>query len=222
MFGCCVAGRLLQTDLQQVDETHALFEIPAAEKVNHVCVFLLGTVPFPDGFGATVHFFWPGKGSQVLGMLSNDKPSAIFRLRSAFSSTSAPPSGISTPSAFTSATLSSAPGQVTAILGFALEPLEAIAAQLASLPQAQAQSAMNITPASTPTSSLASIAKPVDPSALAEKIAKHLFNYIAGFVPAGTSIGPDSTVPMGVIARWYETFIGKVRAGGVGFLDRSE
>lgn len=43
MFGCCVAGRLLQTDLQQVDETHALFEIPAAEKVNHVCVFLLGT-----------------------------------------------------------------------------------------------------------------------------------------------------------------------------------
>lgn len=87
MFGCCVAGRLLQTNLQQVDETHALFEIPAAEKVNHVCVFLLGTgecfcivvcmntvvnpwmqVPFPEGYGATVHFFWPGKGSQVLGM----------------------------------------------------------------------------------------------------------------------------------------------------------
>lgn len=97
MFGCCVAGRLLQTNLQQVDETHALFEIPAAEKVNHVCVFLIGTgqcyddpsfklmpsahirsetldtdlcavVPFPEGFGATVHFYWPGKGSQVLGM----------------------------------------------------------------------------------------------------------------------------------------------------------
>lgn len=86
MFGCCVAGRLLQTNLQQVDQTHALFEIPAAEKVNHVCVFLLGTgehlhlfvtlalslipdpVPFPEGYGATVHFFWPGKGTQVLGM----------------------------------------------------------------------------------------------------------------------------------------------------------
>lgn len=222
MFGCCVAGRLLQTDLQQVDETHALFQIPAAEQVNHVCVFLLGTVPFPDGFGATVHFFWPGKGSQVLGMLSNDKPSAIFRLRSAFSSTSAPPSGISTPSAFTSATLSSAPGQVTAILGLALEPLEAIAAQLASIPQAQTQNAMNITPTSTPSSSLAPIVKPADPSVLAEKIAKHLFNYIAGFVPAGTNVGPDSTVSMGVIARWYESFIGKVRAGGVGFLERSE
>ncbi|EIW80006.1 DUF775-domain-containing protein, partial [Coniophora puteana RWD-64-598 SS2] len=62
MFGCCVAGRLLQTDLQQVDETHALFELPAASTINHISVFLLGTVPFPDGYGATVHFFWPGKG----------------------------------------------------------------------------------------------------------------------------------------------------------------
>lgn len=43
MFGCCVAGRLLQTNLQQIDDTHALFDIPAAEKVNHICVFLLGT-----------------------------------------------------------------------------------------------------------------------------------------------------------------------------------
>ena len=43
MFGCCVAGRLLQTNLQQVDETHALFELPSASTINHVCVFLLGT-----------------------------------------------------------------------------------------------------------------------------------------------------------------------------------
>lgn len=123
---------------------------------------------------------------------------------------------------FTSATLSSAPGQVTAILGLALEPLEAIAAQLAALPQAQTQNAMNITPTSTPASSLAPIAKPADPSVLAEKIARHLFNYIAGFVPAGANVGPDSTVSMGVIARWYESFIGKVRAGGIGFLERNE
>ena len=87
MFGCVVAGRLLQTDLQQVDETHALFELPNASSINHLCVFLLGTgaakirellvtvyssltqlVPFPEGYGATVHFYWPGKGFQLLGM----------------------------------------------------------------------------------------------------------------------------------------------------------
>ncbi len=43
MFGCCVAGRLLQTNLQQIDETKAAFELPAAESINHLCVFLLGT-----------------------------------------------------------------------------------------------------------------------------------------------------------------------------------
>ena len=86
MFGCCVAGRLMQTNLQQLDETHAAFELPQAETINHICVFLLGTgasptrsdvgnlltdrraVPFPEGYGASVHFFWPGKGFQLLGM----------------------------------------------------------------------------------------------------------------------------------------------------------
>lgn len=43
MFGCCVAGRLLQTNLQQIDETHAAFELPSATSINHICVFLLGT-----------------------------------------------------------------------------------------------------------------------------------------------------------------------------------
>ncbi|KAG6333583.1 hypothetical protein ID866_5499, partial [Astraeus odoratus] len=198
MFGCCVAGRLLQTNLQQIDETHALFEIPAAEKVNHVCVFLLGTIPFPDGYGCTVHFFWPGKGSQILGMrvLSNEKPSAIFRLRSTFS---APASGMSTPSAFTSAA-SSTTGEVTAILGLAIEPLESVIAQVATLPANTINSTLN---AAAPTSS--SLGRPVDAGALAEKIARHLFNYVSGFA-GGQSIGPDSAVPMSLIARWYETF----------------
>ena len=43
MFGCCVAGRLLQTNLTQVDESHAYFELANASTINHVCVFLLGS-----------------------------------------------------------------------------------------------------------------------------------------------------------------------------------
>lgn len=43
MFGCVVAGRLLQTNLQHIDETHAIFELPSASTINHICVFLLGT-----------------------------------------------------------------------------------------------------------------------------------------------------------------------------------
>ena len=48
MFGCCVTGRLLQTNLQQIDDTHAAFELPAAGSINHICVFLLGTGASPS------------------------------------------------------------------------------------------------------------------------------------------------------------------------------
>ncbi|TFK31333.1 hypothetical protein BDQ12DRAFT_729652 [Crucibulum laeve] len=205
MFGCCVAGRLLQTNLQQVDDTHALFELPNASSINHVCVFLLGTIPFPEGYGATVHFHWPGKGFQLLGMLSNEKPSAIFRLRGTF-----------TPSSNTSATAQTAfsstqpnpnnTNDVTAILGFAIEPLAAIANQMSSLPSALSRPGPDLTK---------------DPAALAERIVKHLFNYVSGFV-GSAGVGPDVTVPMSIIARWYEQFSGKLRAGGVGFLERGD
>ncbi|KAJ7893732.1 DUF775-domain-containing protein [Mycena olivaceomarginata] len=211
MFGCCVAGRLLQTNLQQVDETHALFELPNAGAINHVCVFLLGTVPFPDGYGCTVHFYWPGKGFQLLGMLSNDKPSAIFRLRGGFTPQQ---TASATHSAFSSASASAGMGmgmqedtpaaaEVTAILGLAVEPLPAIAAQLAALPAASN-----------------AVAPLRDPTLLAERVVKHLFNYVSGFT--GGSVGADVVVPMGLIVKWYESFVGKVRNGGVGFLERGD
>ncbi|KAJ7030800.1 hypothetical protein C8F04DRAFT_1112531 [Mycena alexandri] len=212
MFGCCVAGRLLQTNLQQVDETHALFELPAAGTINHVCVFLLGTVPFPDGFGCTVHFYWPGRGFQLLGMLSNDKPSAIFRLRGTFTPASA---SSNTHSAFSSSSSAMVmqedphgqgqAEQITAILGLSVEPLADIAAQLTALhPSAVA------------------VAKPApDPTLLAERVVKNLFNYISGFT-GGAGVGADVAVPMGLIVKWYESFVGKVRNSGVGFLERGD
>ncbi|TFK53251.1 DUF775-domain-containing protein [Heliocybe sulcata] len=203
MFGCCVAGRLLQTNLQQIDETHAAFELPNAASINHVCVFLLGTVPFPDGYGASVHFFWPGRGFQLLGMLSNEKPSAIFRLRGSFSAQN---TSSAAHSAFSSGT--NTPTDVTAILGLAIEPLPTIAAQIAQLPSAVQKSQQQPQGLG-------------DPTVLAEKVVKHLFNYVSGFV-GGSGVTPDSAVPMGMIARWYESFVGKVRAGGVGFLENVE
>ncbi|KAJ7231971.1 hypothetical protein C8J57DRAFT_1384349 [Mycena rebaudengoi] len=201
MFGCCVAGRLLQTNLQQVDETHALFELPAASSINHVCVFLLGTVPFPEGYGCTVHFFWPGKGFQLLGMLSNEKPSAIFRLRGTFTSQAA----TSAQSTFSSSALGAAgPSDVTAVLGLSIEPLADIAAQLSTTVAKPDAAASGLR----------------DPTVLAERIVKHLFNYVSGF--SGTAVTQASVVPMTLIVRWYESFIGKVRNGGVAFLERDD
>ncbi|KIK07065.1 hypothetical protein K443DRAFT_87991 [Laccaria amethystina LaAM-08-1] len=200
MFGCCVAGRLLQTDLQQIDDTHAYFQLQSASSINHICVFLLGTVPFPDGYGATVHFFWPGKGFQLLGMLSNEKPSAIFRLKgTGFTS------GTSTINAFSAFSQQGVQqNDVTATLGLSIEPLSEIQLQMQTLPSALTKPGADMMR---------------DPTVLAERIVKHLFNYVSGFT-GGSGMSPDVAVPMSVIAKWYESFMGKIRAGGVGFLER--
>ncbi|TFK67612.1 DUF775-domain-containing protein [Pluteus cervinus] len=203
MFGCLVAGRVLQTNLVQTDETHAYFELPAAGSINHVCVFMLGTAPFPDGLGAAVHFYWPGKGFQLLGMLSNEKPSAIFRLRGTFTATDTASAAHQT---FSQAgvQIPHNPNDVTAVLGLSIEPLTQIQAQL---------STALVKPSST-------VEK--DPVWLAERIVKHMFNYISGFVGGMGGVGLESAVPMSVVAKWYESFVRKVRAGGIGFLERDE
>ena len=62
-----------------------------------------------------------------------------------------------------------------------------------------------------------------DPTVLAEKIVKNLFNYVSGFVGGnGQSITPDSAVPMGLLAKWYEGFVLKVKSNGASFLDNQE
>ncbi|ROL50346.1 Coiled-coil domain-containing protein 81 [Anabarilius grahami] len=84
MFGCLVAGRLVQTDAQQVASDKFVFNLPDCENVNHVVVFMLGTVPFPAGMGGAVYFSFPdpavGQVWQLLGFITNDKPSAIFKI----------------------------------------------------------------------------------------------------------------------------------------------
>ncbi|KAK7683598.1 hypothetical protein QCA50_013436 [Cerrena zonata] len=215
MFGCVVAGRLLQTELRQIDETHAAFELPSAEQINHVCVFLLGNIPFPEGYGASVHLFWPGKGFQFLGMLSNEKPSAIFRLRGAYTAQSTNThagsvfSGASTPTGTTES--------VTAILGIAIEPLTAIQQQMATLPSSMnASVSAVVTRSNTPSIGGGAAG---DATVLAEKVVKHLFNYLSSFAQSASAMTPETPIPMAMILKWYENFVAKLRAGGAGFLD---
>uniref|UniRef100_A0A3Q2QA02 Protein Hikeshi n=1 Tax=Fundulus heteroclitus TaxID=8078 RepID=A0A3Q2QA02_FUNHE len=85
MFGCLVAGRLVQTDAVQVASDKFVFNLADYENVNHVVVFMLGTVPFPAGMGGAVYFSFPDLVSgapvwQLLGFITNDKPSAIFKI----------------------------------------------------------------------------------------------------------------------------------------------
>jgi len=88
MFGLLVSGRLVDTNFRQVDSSHAVIDVEGVGTFNHIVVFLTGQQAFPDGSGGAVYFSWPSldfsNGGQptwqYLGMISNQKPSAIFKI----------------------------------------------------------------------------------------------------------------------------------------------
>ncbi|KAG8999985.1 hypothetical protein FRB94_008817 [Tulasnella sp. JGI-2019a] len=183
------SSALRQTNLIQIDETHVTFNIPNAGSVGHIVVFLLGTTPFPPGYAATIYFEWSNRPFQLLGMLSNDKPSAVFRVR-----------GIDPDGQQNSGS------DVNAILGISIEPIDSVLAQVASLPHH-------------PTTSNAEVARTADPTFIAERIVRHLFTHLSSFEG---NLGPQTMIPLGVIQRWYDGLLGKLRAGGAAFLTRED
>ncbi|KAG2199231.1 hypothetical protein INT47_010606 [Mucor saturninus] len=189
MFGCIAAGRLVQTNLQQVDVNQYVFELTNAQTINHIVVFLLGTIPFEPGYAATVHLHWPNKEWQLLGGLFNEKPSAIFRLKTK-------ESAINNPQMSTSATL-----------GISIEPIDVVQQQLLTLSQPVTSSAlvkpgMNVTQV----------------GEMAGRILENLFNYVTSFtvqnipvnaIPLG-QLTDNGYLPLKTFQSWYENLSRKL------------
>lgn len=85
MFSILVIGRQVQTKFE-IDEarTRYIFTIPKADTVNDVAVFMTGSRMLPKGFVGTVHIKWPKPNTpsnwQPLGVITNEKPSSLFKL----------------------------------------------------------------------------------------------------------------------------------------------
>ncbi|GAA5854419.1 hypothetical protein JCM8547_001814 [Rhodosporidiobolus lusitaniae] len=209
MFALLVPGRLVQpvNQLQDSPERFAA-QIENAEALNHVCVFLTGQAPFPEGYGCTIHLDAPGKGWQLIGGLTNAKPSAIFRLRNTF---------IPSSSAFSSGFQSSASSS-TATLGILCEPLSSVEAQLAALSQNSNATAAN---PSLSTALVPAASSGPDPVVLAQMVGKNLYNTVSGFVQPLPD-GSGSWIDFKLITAWYQNFERKLKTTGVGFLLRQD
>lgn len=92
----------VQTDFQPLSETQLLTTILDANNINHIVIFLTGALPLPEGMAGLgnylifkvfscvicfiVYFSWPDPNAppnwQLLGHISNAKPSAIFKISS--------------------------------------------------------------------------------------------------------------------------------------------
>lgn len=74
----------MDTNFQQVESNKFLITIANAESLNHVVVFLTGITPIPPGTAGCIFFSLPDPNAppnwNYLGYLSNEKPSAIFKL----------------------------------------------------------------------------------------------------------------------------------------------
>ncbi|OWF54945.1 protein Hikeshi-like isoform X2 [Mizuhopecten yessoensis] len=184
MFGLIISGRLVQTDPQQLAETQFVFSIPDVDNVNHVVVFLTGQMAFPEQLGAAVYFSFPnpqGQSWQLLGCISNSKPSAIFKitkLKQEDGSVVAHPFG-----------QGGGPQAHMAQIGISVEPLSQLS-QLTPVAQAKPSS--------------------VEPFVeFSQKMLENFFNYASSFglMQAQMTPNPSETyVPLSTLQSWFQTF----------------
>ncbi|XP_011501346.1 PREDICTED: protein OPI10 homolog [Ceratosolen solmsi marchali] len=183
MIGIIVSGRLVQTDFQQIEENQFLITVPDADNINHVVVFLTGTVPFIDGMGGAVYFSWPDSNAppnwQFLGYISNNKPSAIFKISNLkrnheFENSNLEIFGI---------------GKISHVaqVGISVEPLSILEQQAA------------VTTANATNSFIE----------FAQKMITSFLNYVSSFSVTQAQMTANPTenfVPLSTIQGWYETF----------------
>ncbi|KAF7400559.1 protein OPI10 [Vespula maculifrons] len=183
MLGIIVSGRLVQTDFQQIGENQFLITVPDADNINHIVVFLTGTVPFPDGMGGAVYFSWPDSNAppnwQFLGFISNVKPSAIFKISTLkknheFENSNLGIFGI---------------GKISHVaqIGISVDPLNVIEQQAATVSETATNSFIEFV----------------------QKMLTSFLNYVSSFSITQPQMTPNPTenfVPLSTIQGWYETF----------------
>lgn len=74
----------VQTEFSQLSETQFVATVVEADRIQHAAVFLTGAAPLPPGSAGMVYWSWPDPAAppawQLLGHVSNSKPSAIFKI----------------------------------------------------------------------------------------------------------------------------------------------
>lgn len=216
MFGCVVAGRPVQTNIQAIDDHQFVFVIPSVRSVNHLVVFLLPDTVLPPIYAATVHARFPGgQNFQLLGAISAKKPSAIFRVKGGL--------GADADDMVDATNDDGGLGDLT--LGISVEPAEAVEQQLAALAATNTTTtAANTKDANVVAGSLVKHKPPPNTLFLARKIIENAFNFLGSFAQGGGGVRSGSleeVVPLKAFRDWWVKFEKKVEYDP-SFLERSD
>ena len=79
LFGVVIPGRPLITEFQPISDTKAIVPIANPNSITEITFFLLPTSPIPPGFGAILYYTIDQVHWEILGAISHDKPSGVFR-----------------------------------------------------------------------------------------------------------------------------------------------
>ncbi|XP_055461050.1 protein Hikeshi-like [Psammomys obesus] len=184
MFGCLVVGRLVQTAARQVAVDKFVFDLPDYKNINHVMVFMLGTVPFPEGMGGSVYFSYPDSNGvpvwQLLGFVTNEKPSVIFKI-------SGVKAGEGSQHPFGAMNIVRTPS--VAQIGISVELLDSLAQQtpVGSAAVSSVDSFMQFT----------------------QKMLDNFFNFASSFALSQAQMTPNPSemfIPANLFLKWYENF----------------
>jgi protein Hikeshi len=193
------------TEFRQVDATKFLLTLDNAQLINHIVIFLTGSIPFQQGLGASVYLHWTNLSNdtwQLLGMISNEKPSAIFKLTK--------PSPLQTTMTTTTTTLMSPSSTIPAIaeIGISVEPLTSIESQMNTLGKSLLPSPRNEPISSTTTSpSMMTTTPTTTPQNLVvvKNMLTHFYNYASSF---GVRLREDDLssmcFPVKTLEDWYK------------------
>ena len=173
LFGLLVAGRPVSTDFTCVAPgSRYTVLVPSPASAPQISLFLLPGNTFPAGAGITVMWALPPYEAWTpLGVLTPSAPSATFR--TGWASALAPPAP--------------QPPPATAMLGLAVEPLDAVASVGSALAAADA-----------------------DRLAYAQLVARDLHSYLSSYAQP-TPLGERLVLPPTAIEKWQLRFTEKFR-----------
>lgn len=212
---------VLTTPTSAPSPTSFTYTLPA-RPFSHIVAFLLPGVSLPPDTAAAVYLALPNTTTnnhggmpefRFLGGIGPGKESAIFSIK-----------GLRWASNGGEVDMDADLASRELVLGISIESAASVSAQMAALPSQQA-------PTSNPSSALVVASRPsATPAsasttvALAQKIIKNAFNFLASFsgnvpVPGSSGTAGVEVVPLKAFQDWWTKFEGRIR-NDPGFLER--
>ena len=224
-FGLILPSRPVLTNPIIVSETQYAFTFSSLPTFSHLVVFLLPGTTLPEGtlVGVYIQLPAPVPEFRLLGALGAEKQSAIFHVSGTSPASYGLNSGldpiedemtdVDASSTISNPTTTAATaGEIT--VGISIEPAATITSRLESLETAKPASSTALVS----TGNQRQQPTPLSTKALAQRIIKNAFNFLASFAGT-TTAGGQEVVPLKSFQDWWTKFERRIEIDP-GFLER--